>query len=169
MKKNDVKNLENKYFAWNEYVIKEDYEFGVLMGNWEIFDTFEELETFVKDTGINNALLSIYVFETLDFNSSIEEKFEYLYETQSKKVVEKLKEVENFVKIKSKDFKELTRELYRIISILKTLKVELFNLYIFDSVYTAVPLLNEHNIKNQIEKNNYTYKDLVRAFESDVA
>lgn len=166
----DLRIEEGNYLVWNEYAIH-DSEIGVVVGGWEEFETFEELEHFVKTEGINRALLSMYHFGSLSYDADVHERIKYLYNHLDKKERKNIKKIETFVKSRAKDFIELNSTLYRVMTVLKSNKNQAFNLSIFDSIYTAVALVNEHYIRNfgDHDENNLAYKDIEKAFKLDEA
>lgn len=165
-----LKIKEGNYLVWNEYAIY-DSEIGVVVGGWEEFETFEELEHFVKTEGINRALLSMYHFGSLSYDADVHERIKYLYSHLEKEECKNIEKIEAFVNSRAKDFNELNRTLYRVMTVLKSNKNQAFNLSIFDSIYTAVALVNEHYLRNYgvHDKYNLAYKNIVKAFENDEA
>lgn len=166
-----IKIKEKNYFVWNEYAVK-DLEMGPIVGKWEVFNNFRKFERFIKDTCINNALLSIYSFEGLEDDASIFQRISYLYENSNDEISEVINEVAEFVFSDSKNYNDLNKSLYKIICLLKSQKEHCFNIYIFDSIYSAMSIVNEHYHRNNGDFNdqyNQCYRDMIKALENDEA
>lgn len=163
------KNLnKNSYMAWNQYYFKADYELCPLLGEWDWFDSFEELEKEVKTTYMNRLLNCIFeIEEDLTVEEIVKREIPKLGKIEKNVLLDLLE----FVNSKDDNLERLNYKWYHLrLKIKDTFDSEYYQLELFSSPQEAINLLQIHYKKCGLQKTNEEIEaDLESSFGDDIA
>lgn len=140
MKKEKIKR--NSYLVWVESIVDEG-PMSIDYGEWFWCEDFNQFKKFVKENCVKVVLNNIFNFEEIFMELPMDKAFRKVYDSVTFDEFITFKEVQNLVEKDDKNYKELSKTMYKIMRLL-SLCDHNANIQIFNSKYNTVPLLVEH-------------------------
>ena len=156
---------EKSYLMWIESVVDQGCE-SMEYGEWFWCDDFEKYQKFVQEKTVKLICDNLFNTEFYEMDMSTGEVLKYIFEhCISREKTSSYLRIERFVLTKYKDFKELNKALFELFRS-KGFYNYGIKIDLFDSLYTAKSLIEEH-YKEKGLKLEEVYYDLENSFKND--